>query len=213
MFLHNSFKCDSGTSGMGVFTIHADGSGLSDPRFDWIKINSMTQDLVPVHLCALLELSSPTESLLLYVGFEGKYVNPEKRQIAPPFPVYRYERVYNNRNQPIPKILIGTIDSINEPAFAVPVKIEIGYGENLLDEKYYVIPLPFLLRDTYTGSNFKDVLENIGIGNEAKMFLKFKNTRRQKYETLINGIKQNKAVKHTNKRNAETSIFSNSKHS
>ena len=85
--------------------------------------------------------------------------------------------------------------------------------ENLLDEKYYVIPLPFLLRDTYTGSNFKDVLENIGIGNEAKMFLKFKNTRRQKYETLINRTKQNKPVKHTNKRKAETAFFSNSQHS
>ena len=201
-FLHKSFKCDGTSSGYPVFSINTYWNSPVSYRFDWIQIHAE----VHVHLCALLELQvNEDQSILMYAGFEAK----EEKVAKSTFPVYKLVPGYKPNKSIFVKTVVGTVDGIFEPSFTVPVS-----GENksfiepntkkMLETGWLIIPLPFLLRDTYTSNSFPVVLERIGIGKHARAFLKGSEEYREKqYLCLIECIKQNGINSSNNQTNAK----------
>ena len=103
---------------------------------------------------------------------------------------------------------IDIVDEIVEPSFVVPVNI-VWSGDfilkdvkNMLDAKFLILPMEFLLRDGYEGMEFTTQLNTaLQADKKTKTFLQeSKNGKKNMYRTLISSLNKNGDYEHVTDR-------------
>lgn len=200
MFLHKSFRVlPPNTSGIPVHSIECYYKSPSDFQFDWIK----AYDDTPIQICALVELrisGNTNRSIFMFSGIICDYVNGINGGVSPPFPMIKYRMIYLPRkgNTRYPALTTDVVDEITEPSFVVPVNVAsehfiIKDVKCMIDAKFLILPMQFLLRDGYASMDFTIQL-NTALQTDKKTNEFLQETTQGKktmYKALINTLYKN----------------------
>ena len=203
--MHKSFRVlPPKTSGIPEHSIHCYLKSKSEFRYDWIK----AYDNIPVQICALIEIrfqNPNSKTIFMFVGIRCQYIEGKKGGVSPPFPMIGYNMIFLHGKgyTRYPALVADIVDEIVEPSFVVPVNVWSGDFilkdvKKMLDAKFLILPMEFLLRDGYEGMEFTTQLNTaLQADKKTKTFLQeSKNGEKNMYRTLISSLNKNGDYEH-----------------
>lgn len=199
--MHKNFTFECEDQGYPQTNIHSDNSSNGKPRFDWVKIRNLNDQLVPSQICCLLEFQTTEKSVLWFVGIECQNCSTVE-DITPVFPLCKYKfpskKKGCNKAQTL-RYICERVDSIIEPAMVIPVTtlskdyLLLDYRKQL-SVRFYCIPLEFLLRDDWCDMvQMREVRRTLHADDSVTRYLDGTDAiREEMYFELIATLDENK---------------------